>query len=577
VRAAPLTRVTLCASLVAACGGDSAPAPAAAPTAAATHADDGPFLFRDATEAAGLAGFHQLSGSQEKPFLVETVGGGCALFDHDNDGDLDAYLTNGGVLGQALAQNPSDALYENDGRARFADVSARAGIDERRWTNGVRVCDVDGDGWHDLYLTNYGRNTLYMADGRGAYVDRTEAAGVGDERWSTGASFLDFDEDGDLDLFVSNYVAFDEPRMLAEHPTTVYQGVEVMKGPQGLEGAPDRFYVNEGGLVFRDATAELGLGDEFFGFQSVVLDFDADGWLDVFVANDSVANNLWRNLEGRRFEDVALRQGLAFSLSGRPQAGMGVALGDYNGDLRADIYVTNFADDYSTLYRAEERGFFLDVTQAVGLAAPTMDKLAWGTSFEDFDLDGVLELYAVNGHVYPQVDRFRIGTEYRQPAQLFQQHEGRWREPPGRGGLALADKRAGRGSASGDVDGDGDTDLLLEDIDGPPRLLRNDGKVGRALTVLLVGRAGNRPAIGARVVARAGGRASLRLAGVATGFLSSSAPELVFGLGPAERVEELEVTWPLGRVERFADLAAGRVTIEESAGEEPSRVTSAAR
>lgn len=560
--------------MLVACGEEPAPAAGPAPAAdtAAAWSDDGPFLFRDATEVAGLAGFRQLSGSPEKPFLVETVGGGCALFDHDQDGDLDAYLTNGGALGQALEANPSDALFVNDGRARFTDASAAAGIDERRWTNGVRVCDVDGDGWSDLYLTNYGRNTLYLADGRGAYADRTAAAGVGDERWSTGASFFDFDQDGDLDLFVSNYVAFDEARMLAERPTTVYQGVEVMKGPQGLEGAPDRFYVNEGGLTFRDATAELGLGDELFGFQSVVLDFDRDGWLDLFVANDSVANNLWRNLAGQRFEDVALRQGLAFSLSGRPQAGMGVALGDYNGDLYPDLYVTNFADDYSTLYRADARGFYLDVTQSVGLAGPTMDKLAWGTGFEDFDLDGVLELYAINGHVYPQVDRFRVGSEYRQPAQLFQQHDGRWREPPGRAGRALAEKRAGRGSATGDVDGDGDPDLLIEDIDGPPRLLRNDGRAGHALVVTLVGRAGNRPAIGARVTARAGERSWLRLAGVATGFLSSSAPELVFGLGALERVEELEVSWPLGRVERFTDLAAGRVAIVEGDGEAPARL-----
>jgi hypothetical protein len=540
---------------------------------AATWHEQGPFLFRDVTRESGLGRFEQLSGSPEKPFLVETVGGGCALFDLDQDGDNDAYLTNGGRLGQPLESNPSDALFWNDGRARFSDGSQEAGIDERRWTNGVRAGDVDGDGWPDLYLTNYGRNTLYRGLGGGRFADQTEAVGIGDERWSTGATFLDFDQDGDLDLFVANYVAFDEARMLAERPTVLYQDVEVMKGPQGLPGASDTFYVNMGGLRFVERTRELGLGDELFGFQCVAFDFDQDGWLDLFVANDSVANNLWRNLEGRRFEDVAVRQGLAYSLSGRPQAGMGVALGDVNGDLRPDLYVTNFADDYSTLYRGEARGFFLDVTQSLGLAAPTMDKLAWGTGFEDFDLDGKLEIYAVNGHVYPQVDRFPLGVEYHQPLQLFVSDGARYREPEGRGGSAFGVKGAGRGAATGDIDGDGDQDLLVENIDGPPRLLRNEGDGGRALAVLLTGAGANRPAVGARVRVEFGGASHVRFAGLSTGFLSSSAPALVFGLGAHQRVEELEVTWPRGEVERFGPVAAGHVTIEQGAGGAPARLT----
>lgn len=552
------------------CGGDE-PQSEAQEAASPWH-DEGPLRFRDATEASGLATFRQHNGSVEKPFLVETVGAGCALFDHDQDGDLDAWLTNGGELGRPESENPSDALFVNDGAGRFTDGSAAAGVDERRWTNGVRTLDVDGDGWQDVYLTNYGPNSFLLGDGKGRYRERAEECGVADPRWSTGCTFFDFDRDGDLDLFVSNYVDFEEERMLRERPTIEYQGAEVMKGPSGLPAAVDRFYVHEDGLRFVERTTELGLGDEFFGFQSVAFDFDSDGWLDLFVANDSVANNLWRNLEGRSFQDVARRQGVAFSISGRPQAGMGVAAGDYDGDLDLDLYVTNFADDYSTLYRADGDGFFTDVTQSIGLARPTMDKLAWGTGFDDLDLDGDLDLHAVNGHVYPQVDRFRLGTEYRQPVQLFVTETGRFSEPEGRGGSALGVKGAGRGSASGDVDGDGDLDLLIENLDEPPRLLLNETRAGRGLSVELVGRAGNRPAVGARAVLRCGETEALRLAGLSTGFLSSSAPALVFGLGSASAAGPLRVRWADGSEESFpGPFAAGaRVRVLQGASGKPA-------
>jgi hypothetical protein len=567
-----VARVTTLACALAACR-DDGEAPAelrvnvvlAAQTTApsAAYSDDGPYRFRDATEASGLGGFVQLNGSKEKLYLVESVGGGCALFDADQDGDLDAYLTNGGELGRSLETTPSDALYTNDGRGRFSDASRAAGIDERRWSNGVRTCDLDADGWTDLYVTNCGRNTLYLADGRGAFVDRTAASGLGVDSWSTGASFFDFDKDGDLDLHVVNYVVF---RVEEKHvpETNTYKGITVLKGPLGLEGAADRFYVNQGGLEFVERSAELGLAEAHYGFQNLVFDFDHDGWLDLYVANDSVANSLWRNLEGERFEDLGLRRGVAFSISGRAQAGMGACLGDYDGDRRVDVYVTNFADDYSTLYRGEDGGFFLDVTQSVGLASPTTDKLAWSTGFVDFDLDGDEELYAVNGHVYPQVDLLRTGSEYRQVAQLFEFQDGRFREPKGRGGSAFAVASSGRGGATGDVDGDGDLDLLIENIDAPPRLLVNEGPSGRAVEVVLIGAAGNREAIGARVVGRAGERRMLRLAGVANGFLSSSDRTLVFGLGAAAQLDELEVTWPSGRTDRFQACPAGaRLSITE--------------
>ncbi len=564
-------------ALLTGCDPEGSSAPAAEPEARSApegYTDDGPYRFRDATAESGLSAFRQVNGEAEKPFIVETVGGGVGLFDADGDGDLDAYLTNGGRLGRPLEENPSDALFRNDGSGRFEDRTRESGIDERRWTVGVRAADVDADGALDLYLTNYGPNVLYRNRGGGVFEDVTESAGVGDPRWSTGACFLDHDKDGDLDLYVANYVEFDEPRMLAERPVVVYKGVSVMKGPQGLPAARHRFYANAGGLRFRDASSESGIdGPELYGFQSVALDFDLDGWIDVFVACDSVQNLLWRNLEGQRFEDVALRQGVAFSLSGRPQAGMGVGVGDFDADLLVDLYVTNFSDDYSTLYRGEERGFFRDVSPALGLTTPTMDKLAWGTGFEDLDGDGDLEIYVVNGHVYPQVDRFRLGTEYRQPLQLFEQVDGSFREPAGRGGTALGARSTGRGAATGDVDGDGDVDLLIENLDGPPRLLLNDGPQGRWLQVLVIGSGANREAVGARVVARSGGRSQLRLVGTSSGFCSSSSPVLHLGLGTAETLEELEVTWPDGRTELFRELPTNaRVTIEQGASGAAARL-----
>ena len=363
---------------------------------------------------------------------------------------------------------------------------------------------------------------LYRNRGDGTFEDVTAATGVGDPSWSTGACFLDFDRDGDLDLYVANYVRFNEKRMLAKRLTTQYKGVEVMKGPKGLPGEADRFYVNEGG-TFRDASVEVGIADrKLFGFQCVAFDADGDGWVDVYVANDSVENVLWRNREGRGFEDVGTKLGVALSMSGKPQAGMGVGVGDFDGDLLVDLYVTNFADDYFTLYRANERGTWVDGTQRLRLSEPTKKLLGWGCGFEDFDSDGDLELYAITGHVYPQVDRFQVGSTYRQPNRLFEYADGHYRTPDGEGGPGFAVLECSRGAAVGDVDGDGDLDLLVGNLDAPPTLLRNDGPNGYWIKVLVVGAGGNRDAVGARVEVRVGERRHLRLVGTSAG--SSPAP-----------------------------------------------------
>ncbi len=542
-------------------------------------ADDAlPFRFLDATRESGLAAFQQVNGTADKFFVVESVGGGVALFDPDQDGDLDAYLTNGSILeGLELGKEPRDALFRNDGRGRFSDVTAECGLGDPRWTNGVRVVDLDGDGWSEMYLTNYGPNVLYRNRGDGTFADVTEAAGVGDPRWSTGASFLDFDHDGDLDLYVANYLEFDEVAMLRDRPRGTMSGhssasaqsfedVRVMKGPRGLSPARDRFYLQEGPGRFRDASVETGVdAQQLYGFQTVAFDADLDGWVDVYVGNDVLANLLWHNEAGTRFVDQALVSGAALSGSGKPQGSMGVALGDYDGDLLADLYVTNFVEDYSTLYRGRPAGTYLDVTARLGLVDPTWTRVAWGCGFVDFDSDGDQEIFAINGHVYPQVDRFDLGTSYAQRNQLFTLEAGRYVTPEGEGGPGFDAARAGRGGAWGDVDGDGDLDLLVGNIDGPPTLLCNDGPSGNWIKVLLVGVGGNRDAVGARLVIHVGERRELRCVSSSGSFLSSSDLREHFGLGTAAKADELEVTWPNGRVERFADLAAGKLyTIEES-------------
>jgi len=526
-----------------------------------------PLEFVDGTAASGLASFRQYTGDPRKGLILDTVGGGVALFDCDGDGDLDAYLTNGR---RPDGSGAPDALYVNRGGGRFVDGTAAAGLGHTGWTCGVRASDYDGDGAVDLYLTCYGDNVLYRGRGDGTFEDVTARAGVGDPRWSTGACFLDHDKDGDLDLYVANYVDFDEADVRARGLHEEYKGIQVAFGPRGLPGAVDRFYENLGDGTFRDASEEVGItGVAFFGFQTVAFDYDLDGWIDVYVANDSQQNLLWRNDGQGHFEDRAFEAGLALSMDGNPQAGMGVAVGDFDGDLLADVYVTNFAEDYYTLYRGEPGGLFSDVTSRAGVRSATLSTLGWGCGFQDFDNDGDFDLYAVNSHVYPQVDELDLGTQYRQRNTLFENEgAGRFRHSARTGGAGFALEQTSRGSAAGDFDNDGDMDILIGNVDAAPTLLVNVGKPrGNWIKVRAIGDGANRDAVGARVVVRHAGGRALQLVGSAGSFLSSDDPRLHFGLGSAARVDELEVTWPGGAREVFRDVAAGQlVTIRQGAG-----------
>jgi len=555
--------------LACSCGAESGSTPPAA-------APDAPrYNFHDATAESGLGTFQQVNGGPEKLFVLESFGAGVALFDAENDGDLDAYLTNAGLLENFEPGSEwRDALYANDGRGRFSDVTSAAGLGDTSWTCGVRTVDLDGDGDSEIYLTNYGPNVLYDNLGGGRFADITARSGTGDPGWSTGAGFLDFERDGDLDLFVANYLEFERETMLRDRPSGTMHGhssgltmgdVKVMKGPMGLEPSLDRFYKNGGDGTFVEATEEVGIGaNRRFSFQVLTFDQDDDGWVDVLVVNDVVEDNLWHNDKGERFAEYSLRAGVAVRQDGVAQGGMGGAVGDFDGDAIADLWITNYVEDYSTLFRGTKSGAFSDVTQRVGLGRDTFPMVGWGCGFVDLDSDGDVELFQVNGHVYPQVDLLDLGTSYEQPNQLWEWRDGKYLAV--QAGEVFHQKRAGRGAAVGDIDGDGDMDILLGNLDEPPTFLRNDSHNGNWLKVLLVGSGGNREAIGARLTLAVGPQKHLRLVGTGSSFLSSNDPREHFGLGRAEQAEELLVQWPDGRKETFRDLAAGALHVITDSG-----------
>ena len=526
---------------------------------AVSSAQADPF-FVDATREAGLD-HPTVNGSPDKRFILESTGSGAAFFDYDGDGDLDLYVVNGSTYAH-YGSGPGNALYRNDGGAF---VTVTAGVEDRGWGSGVAVGDYDGDGQRDLYVTNYGANALYRNRGDGAFAAGTAQAGVAGDDFSTSAAFFDYDQDGDLDLYVANYVVFDiEPVLLdpeLDDPCIYLGGLRVFCGPQGMEGGQDRLYRNDGG-TFADVTASSGVATAnfYYGLGVVPADFDLDGDLDLFVANDETPNVLFRN-EGGRLADIGLEAGVAYNGDGELEASMGVDAGDCDGDGDLDLYVTNFYGETNTLYLNSGGGTFIDATSEHGLAAPTMSYLGWGTRFFDFDFDGDLDLFVANGHVYPQVDSTSAGGRYAQHNQLFaNEGSGAFVAVEG-GGPGLLVQKSSRATISGDYDQDGDVDLFTTNIDDSPTLLRNETRAGHYLVVQI-----DPEVVGTWVRLVAGGRTQVRSVGGAASYLGHSDARLHFGLGRAERVERLEVRWPDGAVTRLEDLPVDEVVVVKGGG-----------
>jgi hypothetical protein len=529
------------------------------PITAGGFVDNVPVVFEDVTHQTGLDIFHHRSGTLEKRTIIEAPGSGVALLDYDNDGWLDIYLLNGSSFEAERGEEPAPRamLFHNNHDGTFTDVTAKAGVANERWGFGVAVGDYDNDGWPDIYVANYGKNRLYHNNHDGTFTDVAEKAGVALGGWSAGPTWGDYDRDGLLDLFVPGYAKFDlgKPPVAGKNGipdgACQFRGMNVFCGPRGLPGEGDHLFHNNGDGTFTDVSAKAGVSDPYgyYGFASVFVDVDGDGWLDLAVANDSVPNYLYRNRHDGTFEDISYVSGFALSGEGREQASMGIAVGDYDHEGRVNFYVTSFSDDYNALYRSEGNGSFSDVSYQLGLTAPTIPFLAWGTGFLDFDNDGWLDLFVANGHVYPAVDQQDWGTTYAQRPQLFRNLNGkRFQEIAAKTGTGLASVIRGRGAALGDLFNDGHIDVVVNNMDSSPTVLRNVVENGNHwLTLKLIGGPKSpRDAIGAKVFVTAGGVRQRADVFSGASYGSSSDQRLHFGLGAAANVDKVDVQWPSG-------------------------------
>jgi hypothetical protein len=527
--------------------------------------------YEDIAARAGLTG-KNVSGAERGPqYIVETTGTGVAIFDYDNDGLPDIFLVNADRL-QKAGPAPTHFLYHNLGGLKFEDVTEKAGLAHTGWGQGVCAGDIDNDGYTDLFVTQWGQNVLFRNQGNATFRDETKERGLANPttRWSTGCAFVDFNRDGYLDLVVAHYVDFDlakTPRP-GDQSQCRWKGVPVMCGPRGLPGETISLYQNDGHGHFTDVSDQLHITGpkRFYGFTPLVADFDNDGWPDIYVACDSTASLYYHNKGGKSFEEVGAVAGVAYNEDGREQAGMGATAADYNGDGLLDIFKTNFADDTHTLYRNAGRNNFDDATIASGLAINTK-YLGWGTAFLDIDNDGWKDLILANGHVYPEVDDAHTGERFKQRRLLYwNRGDGQFFDLSASAGPGIAAEHSSRGLAVGDLDNDGDLEIVIVNLNESPTLLKNFApRTGNSLLVRAVAPWGS-DAIGARVTLTSGGRKQIDEVRSGGSFISQSDFRLHFGLGTAASAD-ISIRWPDGKIENAAGIAANQmVTIEEGKG-----------
>jgi len=537
-------------------------------------AETPPFGFEDAGRRAGLDAVTVFGGKDTNRYLLETTGSGVAMFDYDGDGRQDLFFVNGTTLeGFPKGQEPRPHLYRNRDGSHFEDVTVAAGLSEQwGWGQGACSGDYDNDGHEDLLVTYYGQNRLFHNTGRGRFDDVTGAAGLTQSRlrWNTGCAFIDYDRDGRLDLFIANYIDLD----LATAPTPDsglcrFKGVPVACGPPGLKGGVNLLYHNVGGGRFEDVSERSGItrANGSYGLGVSTLDFDNDGWTDLYVANDSNPSALYRNRHDGTFEDVGVKAACAYSQDGKPQAGMGVAIGDFDRNGSMDILKTNFAGDTSTLYANMGDGFCEDRTFDGGLGLNTR-WLGWGAGFADFDNDGWLDIFLTNGHVYPEVRQLRTEAGYEQRKVVYRNVGGRFEDVTERLGPPATSAKAGRGTAFGDIDNNGTVDVAINNVhDTPDLFLTSAPAANHWLLLRLVGTRSNRSAIGARVTVRAGAVVQIQEVRGGGSYISQNDLRVHFGLGATSRVDRLEVRWPNGLEEMWEGVAANQaLTLTEGTG-----------
>jgi len=529
--------------------------------------------FVDVASASGIV-FHLTCGGPEKKYIMESMCGGIAVFDYDNDGWMDILLVNGSTLEDVRAGKcHASKLYRNNHDGTFIDVSAKAGLTHCGWGFGVAVGDYDNDGYEDLYITYLDGGVLYRNNGNGTFTDITAKAGVSNGgRWGTSAAFGDYDNDGHLDLYVANYVELDLDHLpeFGSGPFCQYRGIPVSCGPRGLKGSRDRLYHNNGDGTFTEVSEKLGIDpDGYYGLGVLWLDYDQDGCLDLYVANDSSPSLLYHNNCKGGFTEVGAAAGVAYSGDGREQAGMGIDSADYDNDGWPDIIKTNFSDDTNNLYHNDGNGEFTDMAGPAGFGPVSIPFLGFGAKFLDYDNDGWKDVFIANGHVNPQMDKQSFGVNYAERPLLFHNlGGGKFEEIGQRCGAALAKPRVGRGAAIGDFLNDGHEDVLVSVLDGSPVLLRNKVKAAAHwLRIRTVGTRSNRDGFGARIEVKTGKMAQTAEVRANSSFESASDPRAQFGLGAADKVDSITVRWPSGKVETVgSERSDQELVLEEGKG-----------